>query len=223
MATVIQPVDQPILMDGVSWRTFEALLADGGDKRQTRMAFDQGVLEIVTPSFEHERFRDVVSGVAEEILNARGLDYLRSGSTTFKLEGLGRGFEPDASFYVAGAPRVRELRQVNLGSDPPPDLVIEVGVTHSSMDKLPIYAALGVPEVWRCHSDRVHVYRLTISTYEEVDQSDVIPGLTSRMLTVFAREGLWETRQAWRQRIQSWAGETGPAGGPASRHDSPAQ
>ena len=194
MATVIQPVDQPVLMDGVSWETFEALLADGGDQRQTRMAFDQGILEIVTPSFEHERFRDVVSGVAEEILNARGLDYLRSGSTTFKQEGLGRGFEPDASFYLARAPLVRGLRHVDLGSDPPPDLVIEVDVTHSSLDKLPIYAALGVPEVWRYRSDRVHIYRLVASTFEEVDQSEMIPGLTSRMLTVFAREGLGEPR-----------------------------
>ena len=73
-------------------------LADGGDHRQSRMAFDQGVLEIVTPSYEHETFRDVVSRVTEEILNARGQDDLRSGSTPFKQEGLRHGFEPDASF-----------------------------------------------------------------------------------------------------------------------------
>jgi Uma2 family endonuclease len=209
MATVLQPVDQPVLMDGVSWETYEALLADGGDHRQTRVAFDQGVLEIVTPSFEHELRRDVVSGVAEEILNTRGQDYLRSGSTTFKEEGLRRGFEPDASFYVAHAARVRGLSRIDLGSDPPPDLVIEVDMTRSSLDKLPICAALLVPEVWRYRDAKVYIYRLVGSGYVEVDRSEVLPGLTSTQLTAFAQEGLWEPRQTWRQRIQDWAHATG--------------
>ena len=207
MATVIQPVDQPVLMDGVSWETYEAMLADGGDHRQTRMAYDQGVLEIVTPSFEHEMFRDVVSGVAEEILDTRGQDYLRSGSVTLKQEELARGFEADASFYVTHVTRVRGLGQIDLHSDPPPDLVIEV-VSRSSLDKLPIYAALGVPEVWRCRSGSVYVYRLVGSSYVEIDQSEVLPGLTSTQLTAFAQDGLSEPRQTWRRRIQDWARQT---------------
>ena len=211
MATVIQPIDQPVLMDGVSWTTYEALLADGGDRRQTRMAFDRGVLEIVTPSFEHELFRDVVSGVAEEILNARGQDYLRSGSVTLKQEELARGFEADASFYVTHVARVRGLSQIDLHSDPPPDLVIEVDVSRSSLDKLPIYAALGVPEVWRCRSGSVYVCRLAGSSYVEIDQSEVLPGLTSTQLTAFAQDGLLEPRQTWRRRIQGWARQTGTA------------
>ena len=211
MATVIQPLDQPVLMDGVSWETYEALLADGGDRRQTRMAFDQGVLEIVTPSFEHEMFRDVVSGVAEEILDTRGQDYVRSGSVTLKQEELARGFEADASFYVTHVSRVRGLSRIDLHSDPPPDLVIEVNISRSSLDKLPIYAALGVPEVWRCQSGSVYVYRLVGSNYVETDQSEVLPGLTSTQLTAFAQEGLWESRQAWRRRIQDWARQTGTA------------
>ena len=210
MATVIQPIDQPVLMDGVSWETYEALLADGGDHRQTRMAYDQGVLEIVTPSFEHEIFRDVVSGIAEEILNARGQDYLRSGSVTLKQEALARGFEADASFYVTHVARVRGLSQIDLHSDPPPDLVIEVDVSRSSLDKLPIYAALRVPEVWRCRSGSVYVYRLVDSSYVEIDQSEVLPGLTSTQLTAFAQEGLWEPRQTWRRRIQDWTRGTNP-------------
>ena len=69
-------------------------------------------------------------------------------------------------------------------------MVIEIDVTRSLLDKLPTYAALGVPEVWRYRRDRVHVYRLVDSTYEEVDHSEVVLGLTSSRLTEFAREEL---------------------------------
>ena len=165
----------------------------------------------MTPSFEHEIFRDVVSGVAEEILDTRGQDYLRSGSVTLKQEELARGFEADASFYVTHVSLVRGLSRIDLHSDPPPDLVIEVDVSRSSLDKLPIYAALGVPEVWRCRSGSVYVYRLAGSSYVEIAQSEVLPGLTSAQLTAFAQEGLWEPRQAWRRRIQDWARQTGAA------------
>ena len=84
MATVIQPVDQPVLMDGVSWETYESMLADGGDRRRTRMTFDRGVLEIVTPSYEHEHAGNVVAKVAEALMDARRQDYAPAGSTTFK-------------------------------------------------------------------------------------------------------------------------------------------
>ncbi len=109
---------------------------------------------------------------------------------------------------MAHAARVRGLNRIDLSSDSPPDLVIEIDVARSSLDKLPIYAALVVPEVWRYQADRVYVYRLVNSSYVEVDQSEVLPGLTSMQLTTFAQEGLWESRQAWQQRIHNWAHET---------------
>ena len=208
MATVIQPLDQPVLMDGVSWETYEALLADGGDRRQTRMAFDQGVLEIVTPSYEHEHAGNIVTRVAEALMDARRQDYAPAGSTTFKDQRVGRGFEPDASYYVEHAARVRGLTRIDLDSDPPPDLVIEIDVTHTSLDKLPVYAALGVAEVWRHQRDRVQMYLLEAGSYVEVDDSTVIPGLSAARLTAFVRDGLTMSRPDWWQGVEAWVRET---------------
>ena len=208
MATVIQPVDQPVLMDGVSWTTYEALLADGGDHRQTRMAFDQGVLEIVTPSYEHEHVGNIVTRVAEALMDARKQDYAPAGSTTFKDQRVGRGFEPDASYYVEHAARIRGLTRIDLNSDPPPDLVIEIDVTQDSLDKLPIYAALGVPEIWRHQHGTVQMYRLTGGSYVEVDDSAVIPGLSSARLTAFVRDSLTMSRPDWWQSVEAWVRET---------------
>ena len=207
MATVIQPVDQPVLMDGVSWETYEAMLADGGDRRRTRMTFDQGVLEIVTPSYEHEHAGNVVARVAEALMDARRQDYAPAGSTTFKDQGAGRGFEPDASYYVEHATRIRGLTRIDLDSDPPPDLVIEIDVSRSSLNKLPVYAGLGVPEVWRHEHGRVQMYRLAGGSYVEVEDSAVIPGLSGDRLTAFVRDSLTSSRPDWWQGVEAWVRE----------------
>ena len=208
MATVIQPVDQPVLMDGVSWRTYEALLADGGDHRRTRMAFDQGVLEIVTPSYEHEHVENIVTRVAEALMNARRQDYAPAGSTTFRSRGIERGFEPDASYYVEHAAQVRGLTRIDLETDPPPDLVIEIDATHASMDKLPIYASLRIPEVWRHQGVSVQMYRLTGNSYAEIHESTVIPGLSAERLTAFVRNSMTTPRPDWWHGVETWVRET---------------
>ena len=208
MVTVIQPVDQPVLMDGVSWETYEALLADGGDRRRTRMTFDQGALEIVTPSYEHEHAGNILTSVAQALMDARRQDYAPAGSTTFKDQGVGRGFEPDASYYVEHAARIRGLTRIDLDSDPPPDLVIEIDVSRSSLDKLPVYAGLGVPEVWRYQHGRVQMYRLAGGSYVEVEDSAVIPGLSGARLTAFVRDSLTASRPDWWQGVVAWVRET---------------
>ena len=208
MVTVIRPLDQSVRIAGVGWRTYEALLADGGEHRRTRVAFDQGVLEIVTPSYEHEHVENIVTRVAEALMNARRQDYTPAGSTTFKSQGLERGFEPDASYYVEHAAEVRGLKRINLETDPPPDLVIEIDVTHASMDKLSVYAALGVPEVWRHQHGSVQMYRLAGSSYVESHDSTVIPGLSAARLTAFVRESLTTSRPDWWHSVETWVRET---------------
>ncbi|MDH3600236.1 MAG: Uma2 family endonuclease [Candidatus Tectomicrobia bacterium] len=205
MATLIRPTEHPVLLGDVSWATYEALLVDGDDHRTTRIAYDQGLLEIMTPSFEHEHVKAIAQAIVETILDSRGHDYVPAGSTTFRRVGAGRGFEADASYYIERAAQVRGLTRIDLDRDPPPDLVIEIDLTHMSLDKFPIYAGLGVPEVWRFRGPQALIYRLVEADYVEIEVSEVVPELTSRQLTDFIQAGLQQTRPVWRRQMQAWA------------------
>jgi Uma2 family endonuclease len=206
MATVISPTDRRVIIQGVSWETYERLLIDFGDSHAARLTFDQGTLEIMAPSFAHERPVHLLTQIVEILAEVRDLDLIGAGATTFKREDVQRGFEPDASFYIQHAEAVRHNTDIDLRNDPPPDLVIEIDITHPSLDKLPIYAALGIPEVWRYAGQQLHIYQRRADGYTIVDTSAVLPGVTSHQLTQLVAEGHEVPRPAWLRRVRAWAG-----------------
>ena len=218
MATVLSPTDQRVIITGVSWQTYERLLADFGDSHAARMAFDQGTLEIMAASFAHERPLHLLIQIVEIVAEVRDLDMVSAGSTTFKREDLGRGFEPDASFYIQHAGDVRGREEIDLASDVPPDLVIEIDITHPSLDKLPIYAALGIPEVWRYAEQSSTIYRLQANGYAVEDSSTVLPGVTSHQLTQLVAMGYDLPRPRWIRHVRAWAEglPRNPAGEPGN-------
>jgi Uma2 family endonuclease len=103
------------------------------------------VLEITSPSFVHDTGSRFLGQLVVTLTEELGLVVLAGGSTTLRR----RGSEPDECFWIQNEPAVRGVRRLNLRIHPPPDLAIEVGVTNSSLDRMGIYAALGVPKVWR--------------------------------------------------------------------------
>lgn len=157
------------------------------------------------PSFTHARPAHLLVQVVEVLTETRDLDLIGSGSMTFKLEHLARGFEPDASFYIQHAADACGNTEINLDSDPPPDFVIEIDITHPSLDKLPIYAAVDVPEVWRYAEQEVIMYRRHVDGYTIVDASGVLPGVTSPQLTQLVASGHESPRPAWLRRVRAWA------------------
>jgi Uma2 family endonuclease len=205
MATVLSPTDRRVIITGVSWQTYERLLADFGDSHAARMAFDQGTLEIMAPSFAHERPLQLMVQIVEILAEVRDIDMISAGSTTFKREDLGRGFEPDASFYIQHAREVRGNVEIDLDSDPPPDLVIEIDITHPSLDKFPIYAAVGIPEVWRYAEQKISIYLRHVDGYVVEDSSTVLPGVTSDQLTQLTAMGYEMLRPAWLRHVRTWA------------------
>lgn len=205
MATVLSPTDQRVIMTGVSWQTYERLLADFRDSHAARMAFDQGTLEIMAPSFAHERPLHLIVQIIEIIAEVHNMDMVSAGSTTFKRENLGRGFEPDASFYIQHAGDVRSHAAIDVVSDLPPDLVIEIDITHPSLDKLPIYAAIGIPEVWRYAEQRSTIYRHHADGYTVEDSSTVLPGVTSHQVTQLVEMGYELPRPTWLLHVRAWA------------------
>jgi Uma2 family endonuclease len=207
METVESRAEQRVLLRNISWETYERLLDERGDSRVPRLAYDRGDLEIMSPSSEHESVAYfvalLVAVLAEEMrVNAYGV-----GSTTYRRGDIGRGFEPDASFYIRNEERIRGKPRIDLYVDPPPDLVIEVDITRPSLDKVPIYARLGVHEVWRYDGERMTILILEGSDYAETTESIVLPPVTSSVLTDFIEKSKTARRTAWLKEVREWARE----------------
>lgn len=205
METVRRPAGQTIILSGVSWRTYEALLADHEDRSAPRFAYDHGELEIMSPSPEHEKFNRDLALLVDVVAEEFEIDVYALGSTTFRREDLDRGFEPDSCFYIENEERVRGKDRIDLDVDPPPDLVIEIDITSPSLDKHPIYARLGVPEVWRHDGKRLAILRLDGTDYAEVAESKVLPPLTEDVLSGFVERGKSMRRTAWLKEVRKWA------------------
>jgi Uma2 family endonuclease len=207
MATVVSPPEQRIVLDNITWDVYEQLLATNRDRSVPRFTYDRGRLEIMSPSAEHEELKHMVAllveVIAEELhINVRGL-----GSTTFRREDLQRGFEPDACFYVQNATRIRGKTELDLTVDPPPDVVIEVDLTNPSLAKFPIFAQLGVPEVWRYDGRQWQISQLVGAEYVTQAQSIALPGLTSEVMTILLDESRSLERLVWLRRVRTWIRE----------------
>ncbi len=138
-----------VLLHDVSWEEYTQMLRAFARQRSVRLTYDRGVLQIRTSHFRHynsSRFLGCLIGALTEELN---LPVASGGSTTLRRRRRKRGLEPDECFWIANEAGVRGRERLNLRIDPPPDLAVEVDVTRSSIDRMAIYAALGVPEVWR--------------------------------------------------------------------------
>lgn len=211
-----QHVDPPdrVILHGVSWRTYESLLADYPDCPAPRFAYDRGTLEIVvTTSGEHETTKRTLELVIDLVAAGLGLDVLPVGEMTYRREDLQRGFEPDSSYYIQRAPLLRG-RRIDPAVDPPPDLIIEIDVTSDSLRKFPLYAGLGVPEVWRFDGERVAIHVLLAGAYEESSSSVALPALSSEALNRFLADGRTLPHPVWLQSVLAWARQQGGAASP---------
>lgn len=190
------PAGSTLIASDVSWDSYEALLAELGDACAVRVTFDEGTLEVVSPSAKHEKFERFIEAVAGVVASELGLDLESFGSATFRRKDVQRGAEPDACFYVQHAAVVVGRDTIDLSVDPPPDVVLEVEVSRSSARKQRVYAALGVLEIWRCDGERVSMYRLDGAEYSEIPSSLAFPPLTADTLTALLVQLRTKPRQA---------------------------
>jgi Uma2 family endonuclease len=205
METVKTPAEQRVVLHNIGWNTYELLLADHENNSAPRFTYDRGELEIMRPNPEHERINRTIDLFVEVVAEELGLDTENLGSTTFRREDLKRGFEPDTCFYVQNEDQVRGKDHIDLAVDPPPDLVIEIDITGPSFSKLPIYAQIGVPEVWRYDGERMTILILEGSDYAETTESIVLPPVTNGVLTDFVEKSKTTRRTVWLQRVRNWA------------------
>jgi len=196
-----------VLLHDVSWAQFENILRDLGDRRSARVAYCDGMLEIMTPLPEHEYFKETIGDAVKDIAEVLEQDYESYGSTTWRRQMKQAGLEPDNCFYFQNEALVRGKLEFDLNVDPPPDLALEIDLTSKSLDRLPIYQRLGIPELWCYEEGVLKIYQLQENGYVETEGSDVFPMLKIRELPRLLEAHRLEGRLVLRRTIRDWARE----------------
>lgn len=176
---------------GVTWDDYLRVCDTVGSNSHVRVTYSRGRLEIMSPnSLEHERLKELLNLIVITLALEAGRDFAAAGSVTMQLEQADHGGEPDSSYYFKHASVMRGVKRLDLSVHPAPELVVEVDVTSPSLSKLPLYAAVGVREVWRYESGRVTFHRLRSGRYKPVERSAVFPQLTSAIVESLVEVGL---------------------------------
>ena len=169
-----------VLLPDIDWRSYDALLRDP-DVGHLRLTYDQGILELQSRSYAHERAHITLQLVINTLTEAFQVNSTGSGSVALRRQDLQCGLEPDESYYTHNWQRfmrlIREKKgELDLLVDPPPDLAIEVDNPTSTLDRIRIYARLGVPELWHRNGNRLRVYLLQAGgIYHECERSPTFP------------------------------------------------
>lgn len=191
MTPVTAPAEERQILRGVDWARYEELLHEY-EGTHRRLTYDRGTLEIMVTSHGHERAKTLLARMLEALTEELDIPILGLGNWTLREETLARGLEPDECWYIQHEASVRGKKDLDLRVDPPPDLVVEVEISRSVLDRLAIYAALKVPEVWRFDGANLIVCLLgSDGEYAESDKSATFPQLPLQGLApFFAQRGI---------------------------------
>lgn len=203
MPVTASPQASRVVLHNVRWETYSALMEDRGDGGP-RMCYDRGTLEIMSPLRKHEWLKRLLGRFVEILTLESRIPISSAGSTTLKSQLKERGTEPDESYYIQNEAAIRLKDDIDIAIDPPPDLAIEIDIASSSIDKLGVYAAFGIPEVWTW-DEGVKIFVLeSAGGYAEAAQSLALPRLTPQILSrflarrsVLGESGLVEEFRDW--------------------------
>ena len=201
------PAGAKLQLPNVDWDEYEHLLSQMEMFPGHRLSYDRGRLDIMSPKRDHEAYKFFIGDIVELLAEEKQIDIEPTGTTTLRRKKLEIGAEPDESFYIQNAARVVDHLETNLEVDPPPDLVIEIDTPNVSLHKFKIYAALGVPEIWRYDGQQAHFYTLADEGYEKIQNSIAFPEFTAADLTQYLEqrkaEGHSRALRAFRQVLGS--------------------
>jgi Uma2 family endonuclease len=210
MATTTEPAvkvghdgETRFMLWDIGWSGYETMLALVGDGH-VRLSYDQGDLELISPSQSHERFKKTFGRFVEVNAMELRIRCEPGGSTTWRREDLDRGLEPDECYYIANAGLVAG-READLSADPPPDLAIELVLSPSRLDRMRIYAGLGIPEVWRFNGETLRFHVLGADgTYTTRDNSRGFPFLTPAEVLQWVLKTRGMDHTEWACELQAW-------------------
>lgn len=202
----LRPVgEQRVVFHHLSWDAYLQMLQLLGNNRASRLTYDQGTLEITMPLEDHEFAAEAIALFIRVLVIELGLNLKTMGSTTLNRADLQRGAEPDKAFYIQNRSQVAG-RNVDLTQDPPPDLIVEVDITHTAINKFRLYASLGTPEFWRYNGQEWRIYQLQGDQYVEVETSPTFPFVPKARLYEFLEQGQ-QSEAAAEKALRAWVQE----------------
>jgi Uma2 family endonuclease len=203
MSTLLKEESETrIVLENVSWEIFVAL-ADERRGSVPRLSYNEGVLEMMSPKRKHENISCLLGRMIEAYSEIRGIEILSVASVTVKRSDLKKAYEADESYYVTNIDKVLAKEELDFEVDPPPDLVIEVELTSSAIDKLELFAAMQVREVWRHDGTSVQIYRLSNGRYDCIAESTELPGLSSDLINRYLDQRLQAGETTWIRAFRS--------------------
>jgi Uma2 family endonuclease len=179
----------------LDWSAFKQIQQLLTERTRARFTYDDGVLEITMPLEGHERIARLVELFIRILVVEMGLKVKTMGSTTLDREDLLKSAEPDNGYYIQNYARVAD-HEVDLNVDPAPDLVVEVDITHTDINKNALYASLGVPEFWRLNGKDWQIFVLENGTYVKNDLSPTFPMVEKADLHQFLETALGDEVKA---------------------------
>ena len=198
------PLGGTMIVPDVSWDDYQQLVAGVNNQKGLRITFAQGNLEITSPLPVHEKYKEFLLRLMDRLSTLRGFDLESLGSTTFNQEWLDNGVEPDTCFYIQNAAKIIGKNRIDLAVAPPPDIAVEIDISHRSTTKLKIYEELRVPEIWLYDEQKLQILLLTETGYVDSPTSQSFPFLTSEALTQFLERSKTEGQGAVLRAFREW-------------------
>jgi Uma2 family endonuclease len=175
------PAGSQLLIHDVDWETFDKWLDETMDTRRLpRINYSQGWLEFMVPGFEHEDDKKIIGNLVEVILEEMDIEFRGLASTTLRSSNAQKAVEADECFYIQYEKAIRGKKKIHLDFDPPPDLAIEIDITHRS--HFDSYEKLGVPELWRFNGKELMILILENGSYSESQISRQFPNLSIKQI-----------------------------------------
>ena len=200
----VEPAETRMVLENVAWATFVEL-ANQRRGSVPRMTYDMGVLEMMSPKRQHENLGRLIGRMVEAYSESRDIEIISVKSITVKRSDLKKAFESDESYYIAHAVQLLEKEELDFEIDPPPDLVIEVAITTSAIDKMQLFATMQIPEVWRHDGRSLQMFRMVEESYMPIESSNQLPelqaALMNQMLASRLTTGETKLIKDFRQRI----------------------
>lgn len=212
VAAVLEPImiepAQKLLLHNVSWESYIAIGNALSERGNLHLTYDEGRLEIMSLSQVHEMLKFLLCRLIDVLLEELDIPSNGYGQMTHQRQDLGKAFEPDACYYIKNWEKVRELEQIDLSRDPPPDLALEVDITSSSIKRMPLYERIGVAELWRFERNTITVYVLNAEGhYEKAERSPTFPMVPVEELLPFVQKGIKEGHIAMIRVFRGWVRE----------------